>query len=354
MTRLLPIQILDFEHWPERDRNAWKQALRPGGPLDDPGALYRHPAHRLRVLRAAYGRWLGYLVALGDGIVATGLDRLLREDLAGYLDQLSVSLAPCTVRAYMTDLLTVARALCANRAFPDLHAATRHVWRTAVPVNDKRSRLRSPEELFELGLALMDGAPKRSRVRALSAYRDGLIIALLAMRPVRLSNLACIEIDRHLKRYGERYWLIFTASEVKNRRPLEFPLPAELTARIDHYLNVIRPALLEQSGRWKRKAADALWASSHGGSLRAGRIKEIVPKRIAARFGTPMNVHLFRDAAATFIATVDPVHVGIITTILGHNSALTAERYYNQATSLTAARRLEAVWLPYRSQLSEA
>lgn len=57
-------------------------------------------------------------------------------------------------------------------------------------------------------------------------------------------------------------------------------------------------------------------------------------------FGVAINPHLFRDCAVTTVAIEDPEHIGIAAPILGHSSLKTTERYYIQAASLVASRRL--------------
>ena len=47
-------------------------------------------------------------------------------------------------------------------------------------------------------------------------------------------------------------------------------------------------------------------------------------KHTAERFGQSLSPHLFRDCAATTIATDDPDHVAIIPSILGHTTSRTA------------------------------
>ena len=56
------------------------------------------------------------------------------------------------------------------------------------------------------------------------------------------------------------------------------------------------------------------------------------------------------DAAATSVAIEDPGHVGIVAAILGHSTARTGETYYNQASSLEATRRHQAVVKHLRTQ----
>lgn len=58
-----------------------------------------------------------------------------------------------------------------------------------------------------------------------------------------------------------------------------------------------------------------------------------------AKFGHAVTPHLFRDSAATSVATEDPEHVYITKSILGHSSLKTSQRYYNHARSLEAVRR---------------
>jgi integrase len=54
-------------------------------------------------------------------------------------------------------------------------------------------------------------------------------------------------------------------------------------------------------------------------------------------FGKPVNMHLFRDCAATSIALGDAEHVRIAAAVLGHRSFATTERHYNLARSAEAA-----------------
>jgi integrase len=82
--------------------------------------------------------------------------------------------------------------------------------------------------------------------------------------------------------------------------------------------------------------------SSRGAALDTQGLFDAVTGRTRAAFGRPVNPHLFRDCAATTIAIEDPVHVRVATSILGHRSPATTERYYNLARSVEAARAWQA------------
>jgi len=52
--------------------------------------------------------------------------------------------------------------------------------------------------------------------------------------------------------------------------------------------------------------------------------------------GLPINPHLLRDFAVTFVALNDPKHIGIAGPILGHTVPRTTERHYIQALQVEA------------------
>ena len=211
MATKLDLPILRLPDWPAQDRAAWEAAATSVGWFDDGGRLARYSRNRIRVFESAYGRWLSFLVSYDpDFTLENGLDHLGRDRVGAYYERLHAVLAPCTVRAYMTDLLTVVRAMAPDQSFEALHNAVRHIWRIAEPVTDKYGRLVPARDLYTLGCELMQDAPARSTLlKQAGLYRDGLMIAMLIARPVRLGNFASIEIDLHIKKLNHDYWLVF-------------------------------------------------------------------------------------------------------------------------------------------------
>lgn len=69
-------------------------------------------------------------------------------------------------------------------------------------------------------------------------------------------------------------------------------------------------------------------------------------------FGKPINPHLFRDCAVTFVALDDPKHIGIAAPILGHTDPRTTEQYYILAQQIAAGRKLQASLQKLRKQLA--
>lgn len=346
MPKRLQVSVLRSRDWPAVDQAAWNRTLGPSSLLDPCGGLASYPQSRILVFEASYGRWLGFLsISMPTLAVERGLDYLDRDRVAVFLERLQAVLAPYTVRAYLSDLLTVVRAMAPQRSFEDLEKAVRFICKTAKPVTDKSSHLVPIRNLYALGYQLMEEAPSRNtKLKEAGHFRDGLTIAMVAARPIRLGNLTSIKIDDHLQRRGEEYRLAFRATEVKNRRPLNYSLPPALFAPIDRYLSHYRPHLLERRGRyWRGSPGNALWISEHGSHFTPAQMRNRIKRHTHNRFGSAILPHWFRDCAATSIATEDPKSIGIIMPVLGHASATTGERYYNQAQSLGASRQFQAI-----------
>src|SRR5512132_1724124 len=86
------------------------------------------------------------------------------------------------------------------------------------PARSKRDRMVGAIDLLALGCKLMPEAPAQStdRLRAMQ-FRDGLIIALLVARPLRLRNLTGLALDRTVVRRGEEWWITIPPEETKTR-----------------------------------------------------------------------------------------------------------------------------------------
>ena len=132
----------------------------------------------------------------------------------------------------------------------------------AKPAHDKRQHVVPVHDLFAFGLQLMDSADGPDggsmRKRAMD-YRNGFIVALLAVRPLRRRNFTMIEIGRHLVRSGEHYWLRFDDTETKTHIPLDIPFPELLLPSLQRYLAVYRPFLCEPQEGEKVPPAPAAW-----------------------------------------------------------------------------------------------
>ena len=184
------------------------------------------------------------------------------------------------------------------------------------------------------------GASERTgRVRARDAvrYRDGLIISLLAIVPLRRRTLGALEIGRQLARNGDHWELDIPSEDTKTRHPLEYALPHALSTRIDLYLERFRSRI---------QGADehtGLWPSQHNIPMRPDSINVAVTKRTKKAFGFSVNVHRFRHAAASLWSIYDPVNVRGAKDLLGQATFATTEKHYIMTQSRVAGRALAQV-----------
>ena len=337
--------------WPEADQHAWSVAITPGDCLEAGGKGEAwSPVTRAGIIKS-YGRWLTWLEHAGrlDPVLPPG-KRVTPRAVSAFMAALETINAPKTVLHRITGLAQAIRAMALGLDWDWLWGIVARLQRTAVATRNKRSRLVEPDELFALGGDLMRQAERSKRPgweKALQ-FRDGLVIQLLVTRPLRIGNLAAIEIDRHLVPTAQGFDLRFPADEMKNRRPDEGAIEAELVAPLTHYLLYYRPLLV---ARHRTPRLDdgsgpgaTLWLSKSGAPMLPNKLYERIVWLTEKRFGQPINPHLFRDIIATAIATKDPEHVRITASVLGHARLSTSEQYYNHARSL-AARQLYQTWI---------
>jgi integrase/recombinase XerD len=348
--RCLPIAA-----WPERDRLAWEAGTCRAGPFEKNGAGSDWSPHSRKKTARGYGRWLGWLKQKGsfDPSPAPGA-QVTRPLVADYVAALSLSCAPYTVVCRLQELYDALRVVAPDEDWRWLAELWMQLGRRAEPVANKRLRLRPASNLVDLGRRMMTSAEQETgwsgRQRAVH-YRDGLMIALMAYRPLRLKNFASIVLGVHLVRQSGGRWLQFPAYGMKAKRPYEVTFPAALVPDLERYLAVHRKALLAGESGQLNPGTDALWVSEVGTMLENGALASRIRKHTKEAFGASLPPHWFSDAAATSIAVEDPRHVRDAHHILGNTLAMT-EKFYNQARTLAASRRHQAMLKALRSSLN--
>jgi integrase/recombinase XerD len=342
---------LPLDEWPDADQALWQSVVAKGDILDvcGPGANWAPTTQNNT--RKAYGYWLHWLCVNGHlrECMDHPLDRITPDLIKSYIEDLEVNTAPLTRFVYILDLLRFAQATAPTRDWSWLKHVKNRLFARARPSREKTSKIRNAAKLLELGLNLINEADSITcRYNPLQAdvqFRDGLLIAILASRPVRIKNLTAIELDRHLLRIDDVYWLVFEAHEVKNHKHIEVPIPLVLTDYIEDYLAHHRPRLLQG------KKSNRLWTSRFGKPLSGNSIRRQIKLHTKAAFGKAIHPHLFRDCAATSIAIHDPEHVWIAANILGHHTLATTQKYYDQSCMLEAGRHYQADIITLRDKL---
>jgi integrase/recombinase XerD len=330
---------LPFESWPALDRRAWRAARQAGDPLSDFGAAANWSEKNCRQIIKSYGRWLQHLevagqlaretppaARIGEGCLLSFV-ALLRQD----------GLSSETVFSTVRNVKDALRAMAPDMDHRDLKRLVARLDRERAPRRRKFQRIVDPATLLQAGLQFIEArafscAPGHHDQLRAGWARSGLIVSLLACRPLRLANLTAIALDRHLHRRGDDWWLRFAAAETKERRSLEMPWPRVLAPVLDQYLALWRPRLL-------RTQTDALWISNRGRAMTEQAVYCQVVQVTNEMLGRPINPHLFRDCALTAAAEESPEQVALVAKMLGHRSLKTGEQHYNHARQQIAQRR---------------
>ena len=338
-----PNRCMPLTEWPDSDRIAWSAAMRPGSPFTSGGIAARWAAATRTITINGYGRWPTWLQRHGFLDPSTPLGtRATEERLIAYVASLRAEVGDFTVQARIQQLGDALRAMAPTGDWGWILRAATRLRSEAIPVKDKRARLQMPDRLVELGIRLMaeaGSAPGRSEIQRAVTFRDGLVIALLAYRPVRIRTLTAITIGRQLVAHNGGWQMVFGPEDIKTKHSFECSFPRELASHLDIYLSVHRPILLTCGGRRPPTSTKALWVSQNGTAMGKAAITYWIRRNTKEAFGAALGPHMFRDAAATAIAIYDPENVLIIKVILGHSTIQTAEKYYNLAGSLEASRR---------------
>jgi integrase/recombinase XerD len=324
-------------------------ACRPGDLLEDEGSRSHHAASSNQKVVRGYGTWLGWLASRGLlRREEAPRARINRRQIGLYLQDLQRNCSTCTVINRLEDLYSAARALVPDDDWSWIRAVISRVRSRYVPVDNRRDRVVNPAELLKLGCQLMDRAGHEpTAIKKAVVHRDGLIIAILSTRPLRLKNLVGLELHRSFLLRGNKWWIDIPGSDTKTGAPVEMPLPAALASRVEVYLDEHCPVLAGRQGRWTRPSGNALWISSDGSPMRDRSVHQQIVVRTREGLGHPVNPHLFRTCVATAIATEDPDHFAITAPLLGDGLA-TVGKYYDKARSTEAVRRHQGLILGIR------
>ena len=343
------LKHLPLEHWPKADHDAFDAAYRSGDIFDEsrgPGA--HHSEGWRRMIRTTWRRWLGFLTDhYPADLMKPSVERITPELVRAFVEHLSSEVRPTTVAIAVAHIYAAACLFAPERDWRWL-ASLKARLASRCSAEDRFDRLVPAWHTLDLGIVMMEEADTLQTVDRQQErhYRDGLIIALISVWPIRRRSIAGLSVSRHVEVDADGINLLLYPEDTKSKRGESFRIPDELLPYLLRYLKEIR---LRFRGY---RPHDGLWASSKGCPLSAGRIYDLVRARIMARFGKDMGLHDFRRAAATFIATDAPAQIGIIPGVLQHASPYAGEQHYNLAGSVEASRRFGAHLAKLRVRLN--
>lgn len=326
--------ILPYEQWPVIHTKAWKTATALGDVFTEGGLASKWSAKTKLQIIKDYGMWLRHRRDVCLAKTTEEVPALLSiQALKPYVAELQARLAEVSVCSRLRGLSEAYRVMWPDADYSTLRTVLSRLNRNATPSRNKKAWGISSREILNTALDHMEvvaTSPCPSETIRASWVRNALMVAMLAVYPLRLANLTGIHLGSQLDLGNGHDFLNFEASETKERRPLTFPIVPTIKVPLEVYLEAYRPILLD--GR----ESDALWISVRKGPMKEQAVYDQIVHTTKKLFGHPINPHLFRDCALTTLATDDPTHVRVGARLLGHSSLKTGEKHYNQATMNTA------------------
>lgn len=182
--------------------------------------------------------------------------------------------------------------------------------------------LHLPTVLVAKAERLLETKPRKAALLVQAA----LAIEILLNAPMRVGNLASLNIERHLKplkvRREYRTHIHIPAQEVKNDVALDYELGKDATVLLNYYLAKARPVLLKEP-------SDFLFPAMDGGAKKTNGLSNLIKGTILEYTGLTINAHLFRSIAGKIHSLVQPGDVTTLSHVL-NNSLRTAMKAYAQ------------------------
>jgi integrase len=222
-------------------------------------------------------------------------------------------------------------------------------------LTDKNTARLRPFDDRENAAALLNLPAKLMTLAARARHpRDGALqaqiataIEVLTFVPIRLHNLANLDIERNLvlSGAGRALHVVIPAEEVKNREPIEHPLPEMSVKLIKRYIRDFRPCLTT-------KENTALFPGKFGGAKRQHVLRTQISRTVYAHTGLEVNPHLFRHIDAKLYLDRNPGSYEVVRRVLGHRSMTTTVRFYAGRETAAAARHFDQEILDIRGEVA--
>lgn len=328
-----------LHHWPDADRNALTALFAQGGLLDDNGALAHWRAPSRKVMERQYGQWLGWVAREEpEALVLGPTERATVKRLRAWLASMD-SLAPATLFGYVGAVTRLCRSVDPDQCWAahqvilsGLHRATKLHGSPR-----KIGRILSSDVLFDAGARLVheNDGPIMHPDQAVR-LRDGAVICLLALMPMRRRALSELSLGTSLRLEDGQMMVCLDGAMTKNGQSWEATVPDILREVLAIYLQAGRPALSARGSG----DHDALWLGRNGVPVSINQFTRAIQIRTKHLIGVPVSPHLFRDSAATTLARASPSSARMIRPILGHATTRIAEGHYIKADTIAAGRGL--------------
>jgi len=340
------VRSLSVDEWPPADQKAFVEACRPSVRLRRGGAGAHLGAVSRKDIANRYGLYLDFLARHGHlDFDCSAAQSVTPANVEQYLAELRSRVRSVTVWNSIYKLRRAAELIAPGVDFAWLAEVEKDMAAAMEPRN-KNDRLVLAGRLVEAGLRLIGEADASSttKVQWARGVRNGLMVVLLALHPLRIKNFATLRLGQSIKRVEGVWWLSIGVRETKSHRLDERRVPDFVTPIVDRYVEVCRPILF--GGR----APDAaFWVSStRGRQFTAKNMGTLISRITRETVSVDVSPHLFRMAAASTAIILNGSRPDLSAGVLCHRDRRMTEEHYDRAGSLHAGDALSAIVSQYR------
>jgi integrase len=228
--------------------------------------------------------------------------------------------------------LTAIRSIAANARFErsGMTAKNKSRLNQLVDPRVKKALLDLPAKIFARYAEVEKGTFKQAR-----EAQNATMLAVLLELPIRLGNVTCLDLDRHLQRpvlAGRGKWLLsIPGHEVKNGEDISGEFTEDTSAMLDRYVRVFRPALCSEP-------TSVLFVSRTGRAKRNTTTSVQFTQFIRRETGLQLNPHILRHFAANNWLVAHPQDAETARLLLGHRSIDTTRKFYTDVNQRRSFR----------------
>ena len=339
---------LAIAEWPAVDQLAWTEACQPAQRLKRGGAASHLAPVSQDDIANRYGLYLDFLCRNGRLDLSKSAAVLVTpDDVNEYIIELQARVRSVTVWNSIYKLRRAAKLIAPGTDFGWLTELEKDLALVMIP-RSKADRLVLTERLVEAGLTLVREAEmfgKTPLARA-TGVRNGLLIALLALHPIRIKNFAALAIGDTFLNIEGRWWLHIPSENTKSHRVDERQVPEFINEAVNNYVKIHRAVLCRDNAE-----QPALWISSTTrGQLTAKNLGTLISRLTLETLGVDVSPHLFRSAGASTAAVYGGNHPHLASALLNHRDPRVTEEHYNRATTFSAGEEYALITRFYREE----
>jgi integrase/recombinase XerD len=329
--------------WPIDDRERWAAATSGKRSLRAKTQAAEWVEETRNNSARAWGTYLVFLAAKGNLDAAQAMEqRVNPEWVHAFGEDQVVANSLSTAAMRINAMLNFLRATAPNTDIEWLRILNRHFQQDCRDQGSDHPEPPRPSELLSVGIDLMRDADDRMRIDALTAaqdYRDGLLIALMALRSIRRRPWSELDLGKNLFEADDEYTLRLFKANSKTGDQYRAPVPKCLVPYLRKYLTIYRPILVEAYRPRSSLTTNAVFVSPKTGRMSGTVIHRQVTRWTKHYLGRAVPPQEFRRATATEASRIDPLLAYTAAAINGHKGLRVGQQYYDMASNRAGLRQ---------------